>query len=428
MADDKQQDATSPKNPAADLIRAKLDDLYDHEPNAKEEEAEVAAATAPLSKHQRFMQELNSSGKSLVEIQTAWHQYYQNLPDTEKHEVWQEFYAAHQQHNATVLHHPQTTHHYQPAGLPGQPTVHSAASSPVLPPDATEQTEEDIASKAHHKLRKKTTRHPKTSQPGHQRSVAEIKHQLASNVQRRAKLKPKHHLQSIIFGLGTGLLVVVILLFGFFNERFIVPFISPSKSVSATPIIIDPNSTAVGKEPKIIIPKINVEIPVVYDEPSIDEAAVDKALERGVLHYATTPLPGEQGNGIIFGHSSNNILNKGRYKFAFVLLKHLQEGDLFYLQKDGKQYVYKVFQKRVVKPEEVSVLTETYGKTATFTLITCDPPGTSINRLLVVGEQISPDPATNTKSSVTQASGQAPSTIPSNAPSLWSRLTGWLSN
>ena len=30
--------------------------------------------------------------------------------------------------------------------------------------------------------------------------------------------------------------------------------------------------------------------------------------------------------------SSNNILNKGKYKFAFVLLKQLESGDTFMIQ------------------------------------------------------------------------------------------------
>ncbi|HEU4608118.1 MAG TPA: class E sortase, partial [Chitinophagaceae bacterium] len=155
---------------------------------------------------------------------------------------------------------------------------------------------------------------------------------------------------------------------------------------------------------------------------------VQRALEGGVLHYATTPDPGELGNGAIFGHSSNNILNKGKYKFAFVLLKRLENGDTFYLQKDGKRYVYKVFDKKIVKPDDVSVLNSIEGRPATFSLITCDPPGTSINRLIVTGEQISPNPAANVASHVKQNNAEKPAVLPSNSPSLWSRLWGWLSS
>src|SRR5581483_6597328 len=97
--------------------------------------------------------------------------------------------------------------------------------------------------------------------------------------------------------------------------------------------------------PEVLIPKINVEIPVVYDQTSINEDAMETSLEQGVVHYATTAYPGQQGNAVFFGHSSNNIFNPGKYKFAFVLLHQLDNGDLFYLTRDGKQYVYRVYKK-----------------------------------------------------------------------------------
>ena len=326
-------------NPAADLIRQKLETLYKDEPKAKEEIAEVEEVTR-RSKHQQFMYDLSHSGKSLAEIQTEWHQYYVNLPNDEKHQVWQEFYVNHQ---------PSSDHH--------------AVAKPAHSPKP----------------------HPAKPHKSDSRTVKDIKDQLLGTVKTRGKVQNKHHLQSLIFGLGMGAFVVLIFLFGFFNERFIAPFITPSRSVSSTPIIIDPASSAVGPESKIVIPKINVEIPVIYDEPTINEASIQRALEKGVVHYPTTPSPGEIGNGVVFGHSANNILNKGKYKFAFVLLKRLETGDTFYLQKDGKRYVYKVFDKKIVSPSEVSVLYPSYpDKPSTFTLITCDPPGTSLNRLVVV--------------------------------------------
>lgn len=374
-SDDRSDAAT----PAVDLIRHKLQQLYTNEPNAREELQE-AKTSSHHSRHQQFMLQLSQSGRSLAEIQTAWHNYYIALPDDEKHRVWEEFYQEHDRRGGT-----------RPA---------QAHSSPPPSPHADKTVSDDP------------------------RTVTEVKDQLLHHVRSRSKQRKGSHLKSLLFGLSCGLTVVVILLFGFFNERFLAPFITPSKAVSATPIIIDPTSSNVGPESKIIIPKINAELPVVYDEPSIEEDAVQTALERGVLHYATTSNPGELGNGAIFGHSSNNILNKGNYKFAFVLLKRLETGDTFIVQKDSKRYVYRVFDKKVVKPEDVSVLADGQGKPATFSLITCDPPGTSLNRLVVTGEQITPDPTANTASTA-KKTDKAPMVLPSNSPTLWSRLTSW---
>lgn len=387
-----ENDKPQEKNSAADLARRQLDEVYAKEPNAREELAEAETAKGHRSKHQQFMHELNQSGKSLADIQTAWHQYYLELTDKEKHEVWREFYANHSRASQYAQHVKRTQEQQT------TPEPHKRISAQPVNP--LQKVAESL-------------------------NVTEIKQQLLNRVSGRVKVKKGTHAHSLAFGLSMGMVVAAIFLFGFFNERFIAPFVTPSKQVSTTPIIIDPSSSSVGPEPKIIIPKINVEIPVVYDEPSIDEDTVQRSLERGVLHYATTPNPGELGNGVIFGHSSNNILNKGKYKFAFVLLKRLEPGDTFMLQKDGRRYVYKVFDKKIVKPTDISVLGHA-GKPATMTLITCDPPGTSLTRLVVVAEQISPDPSANVASKVpTQA--QEPETLPSNAPTLWSRIFSFLS-
>ncbi|MDQ5886629.1 MAG: Sortase [Patescibacteria group bacterium] len=388
-------------NAAANLIRQKIDKLYKNEPDAIEEaEESFAPHDKPLSKHQRYMREISSSGRSLADIQTAWHAYYAGLSDKEKHEVWQEFYAEHNKNSGPIA----------TPKPPESPKNHSLS----------QQSDDKKASV--HSVSNPRSKKVHSKRPG-SRTVADVKQQLLSKADSKAKvrLKAKQHFQSLLFGVGMGMVVVLILLFSFFNDRFIAPFITPSKQVSSTPIIIDSSTTAVDPNPKVIIPKINVEIPVVYDEPSIAEDAIQKALERGVVHYATTPLPGEKGNAVIFGHSSNNILNKGQYKFAFVLLNKLENGDIFYLTKDGVRYGYKIYEKKIVKPTEVGVLNNT-DKLATATLITCDPPGTSLNRLVVIGEQISPDPNKNKASSVANTNEQI-EVIPSNAPSLWQRIT-----
>lgn len=418
---------------AIELIRQKLNQIYAQEPNAQEEKQEADTLTV-RSKHQRYMHELSQSGKSLAEIQTAWHAYYAALPDKEKHEVWHEFYANHQQfapEPSTPRETPVATPEIppeKPKKLVGKELEDAIATVPeqVLEPPVTPQPG-PVRQKAIIKPRRPRLASFETNDT---RTVSEIKDQLLKKVNQRSKQhhKATAHLQSLMFGIASGLIVLTILLFSFFNERFIAPFMTPSRAISNTPIIIDPNNAAAGPESKIIIPKINVDIPVIYDVTTIKESAVETGLERGVVHYATTPNPGELGNGVIFGHSANNILNKGQYKFAFVLLRKLELGDLFYLQKDGKLYVYKIYDKKIVPPTDVSVL-NTKEKPATFTLITCDPPGTNLNRLVVVGEQISPDPSGDTKSSTTnQDEAAKPAQLPSNSQSLWDRIWSSLSN
>jgi sortase A len=142
-----------------------------------------------------------------------------------------------------------------------------------------------------------------------------------------------------------------------------------------------------------------------------------------VVHYANTALPGQIGNNVIVGHSSNNFFNGGKYKFAFVLLDRLQIGDTFMLNYEGTRYVYRVFNRKVVEPTDFSLIQPTDKPVAT--LITCDPPGTSWQRLIIQGEQISPDPNTATEVQE-QAVDPKATVVPGNAPSLWDSIRDFI--
>lgn len=411
--------AQSGANEAADLIRQKLERIYAEEPDSLEEEKKADSAPPPRSKHQQFMHELSISGRSLADIQTAWHEYYARLPDNEKYEVWQEFYAANDAREAQKPAAP-----VAPTPASPRPAMHAQSLSQAY--TSTQSTYEQSAGpKATPDIA--PSRHSLPKLPD-KRSIADIRRTIRHNVSAGGKLTAKHHIQSLLFGLSVGFVALVIFLFGFFNEVFIAPFIQPSRNVGATPIIIDPSSVATSNTPEIIIPKIHLEIPVDYSQTSTNEATIENALEGGIVHYPTTAMPGQQGNTAFFGHSSNNIFNPGRYKFAFVLLHELTPGDTFYLTYNGKVYIYKVFSKTIVEPSDVNVLNNVAGHSATATLITCDPPGTSLHRLVVVGDQISPDPSTNTGGTNRSVYAPTPSNtqLPGNGPTLWGRFWDWL--
>ena len=450
-----EQPAAKSDDAAADLIRRKIEQLYgdsapvaqpsrqsndEHqEPSVRAELTEVEEVSrehVQRSRHQQYMYELSNSGKSLAEIQTAWHEYYRNLPDSEKHQVWQEFYSTNARTDQQLGSHrdtsaiyptatafeapkPRSTSQYEPA-KPQEHTTPTVSSQPFGQPLT------DLSSPA------KTA--PLDAAPASKRKSNDIKRQLLDTVSSRGKLTPKHHLHSLLFGLGFGGLTLFVVLFGFFNEVVIAPFVQPSREVSATPIIVGADGKASSDKDEIVIPKINLEIPLDFSVTSTNEAEVETALENGIVHYPTTSLPGQQGNTAFFGHSSNNIFNPGKYKFAFVLLHELVTGDKFYLTKGGVTYVYEVYDKKIVKPNEVGVLNAVEGKTATATLITCDPPGTSINRLVVWGQQVSPDPNGNAAAAAPAGANAATGdqsqdkALPGNGPTLWGRFINWITN
>jgi len=375
-------DEINNKKEVTDLIRQRIERIYGTEPSASQELNEIKS-DKNISKHQKFIEDLNKSGLDLASIQTKWHEYYISLPEEEQYQVWQEFYDKQSE-------------------LTKQPVVVDHQVS------LAEQ-------------KSQVARSPRNRPTAIKKPTKDIQSAIKDKVTAGGKLKLRHQVQSILFGLGVGFIVVFVFLFSFFNEVIVAPFIQPGKNVS-TPIIIGNNNIAPTTTDEVIIPKINVEIPVNYSNTSTNENVIENDLESGVVHYPTTVMPGQDGNSAFFGHSSNNIFNPGQYKFAFVLLHTLVPGDTFYLTYNDKVYVYKVITKNIVSPSDVYVLNAVANQTATATLITCDPPGTSINRLVVVGQQISPDPNTNTQATTVSAQA-APTSLPGNGPTLFTRFT-----
>lgn len=262
---------------------------------------------------------------------------------------------------------------------------------------------------------------PQKPQDDKETSVAELKKQLLAEVAGANQPKPLERWRPLISAVLVGLAYLAIT----YNEVAIAQvkqYISPGAALT-TPVIVDPTTeVAIGKEPKLIVPKINVDIPVVYDVTTFDETAIQQGLERGVVHYGNTALPGQIGNNVIVGHSSNNFLNTGKYKFAFVLLNRLEEGDNIILHYKGTRYIYRVFNKEIIQPNDFRLVQPTTKPVVT--LITCDPPGTNWRRLVVQAEQISPDPAGAEESDV-HIPQDIQTPVPGNAPSIWQRIGEW---
>lgn len=221
--------------------------------------------------------------------------------------------------------------------------------------------------------------------------------------------------------------VMIVFLFLQYNRVLfanVQAYISPG-SIDPANIIVDPmTSVAVGPEPKLIIPKINVDVPVVYDTQP-DYNSQMKAMESGVAYFGipgANSRPGQVGNTVLSGHSSNDIIDGGNYKFIFARLDKLTKGDLIFVNYAGKRYTYSVTGTEVVKPTEVNKLIYSTDKPI-LTLITCTPLGTALNRLLVTAEQVSPNPAEASAAPADTSSGE-PAAIPGNSPTFLERIFG----
>lgn len=256
-------------------------------------------------------------------------------------------------------------------------------------------------------------------------AVDELRTKLIGEVRDRStKVRKSRHFMPIIAALSVAL-VFSLLQYNRLMVAQVKAYVSPG-TISPQNIVLDPTtSTKVGPEPRLVIPKINVDAPVVYDVPSLEENVIQEKLKDGVVHYpipGASSVPGQAGNTVVLGHSSNDVFDDGAYKFVFVQLDKLDKGDTFYLNYNGTRYTYSVTEKKVIEPSEVGQLVIDTDKPLA-TLVTCTPPGTALKRLVVIAEQISPDPTTASARTETSTSTN-PNTLPGNSPTIFERLFG----
>lgn len=140
-------------------------------------------------------------------------------------------------------------------------------------------------------------------------------------------------------------------------------------------------NTSKNKQYGILIPKLSIDSPVVFNVDPNDEAQYKAALKQGIAHASSTSLPDESGLGYYFAHSSNPSA-RVQYNAIFYLLDKLVAGDEVYIWNEGKRYRYIVSDKMVKEPADTAFLYQAYGE-ETIVLQTCWPPGTTKQRLLV---------------------------------------------
>ncbi len=134
---------------------------------------------------------------------------------------------------------------------------------------------------------------------------------------------------------------------------------------------------------KVTIPKINLDAMVV-------EGTSRRQLLLGLGHMTDTPAPGETGNSVITAHRDT----------FFRHIYELNKGDDIEVRRDGKVFTYEVTGKKVVQPEDLSVLRQSKDKR--LTLITCYPTyyiGPAPERLVVFAKRVEqPEPKVATVS------------------------------
>jgi len=104
-------------------------------------------------------------------------------------------------------------------------------------------------------------------------------------------------------------------------------------------------------------------------------------IHRGAWHRPRTSTPDKGGNTVIVGH---------RFSYnspaTFYHLDKVEVGDTFAVWWQGQEYVYRVFQTRVVEATAVEI--EDNTENPIVTLYTCTPVWTAVDRLVIRAELV----------------------------------------
>lgn len=136
----------------------------------------------------------------------------------------------------------------------------------------------------------------------------------------------------------------------------------------------------------LLVPSLGIQAPVVYVNENSDRV-FSKALEKGVVHYPGTALPGKAGNCFIFGHSSDYPWKPGDYKTVLALLPHITTGEQIVVSDPGGAvFRYRVVKTLVAGPNQVEFLDQKNYQSKILTLQTSYPVGTAFKRFIVIAE------------------------------------------
>jgi len=146
-------------------------------------------------------------------------------------------------------------------------------------------------------------------------------------------------------------------------------------------------------ENRVIIPKIWKNIPLIDIKNKKIEWENElnnifmKELENWIIRYPGSSTPWANWTTFIFWHSSNFPWIKWDFNNVFALLDNVEYWDEVIIYYEQKKYKYKIKEKKVITPWDVSVLERNKNKSE-LTLMTCWPLWTTLNRLIVVWEII----------------------------------------
>lgn len=120
-----------------------------------------------------------------------------------------------------------------------------------------------------------------------------------------------------------------------------------------------------------------VEIPRLRFSAAVAEGDDDGTLKKAIGHLPDTPFPWSLGNSVLAGHRDTH----------FRALRELRIGDELRMRTSHGEFKYRVADKLIVNPEDVSVLAKSPARR--LTLVTCYPfsyTGRAPQRFIVIAD------------------------------------------
>lgn len=175
------------------------------------------------------------------------------------------------------------------------------------------------------------------------------------------------------------------------KSSLILPSSTPSPSNTPVAPSANPAAPAVSQKPTtaviansfIEIPKIGIKVPIVF-QSSTSKKDLENALKKGVVHYPTSALPGQNGAVMIAGHSAPTGW-KRNYDWAFSKINELTVGSEIFIYYNNQKFRYTVTKQFFLTPGATIPVSTTFADS--LYLSTCWPPGQSKSKRLIVEAQ-----------------------------------------
>lgn len=135
------------------------------------------------------------------------------------------------------------------------------------------------------------------------------------------------------------------------------------------------------------VPSIGISVPIILAQ-STSISALTKDLDKGVVYYPGSVLPGQIGQIVVLGHSAPPNWPKIKHDWVFSDLNNLNYGDQIRLYFDHKEYIYYVREKKILTKGQEIIPTPLVNNGNVLVLVSCWPPGKNLQRIAVQAELV----------------------------------------